>query len=961
MSVSDLAQVVVKATDRRIPSKVFISLVSQITRRRSVLDAEVEASMLDIVTNDANTQVKLVLEWAFSDNARLTQILRCLPQATWLTQTHYLRALPNSVPLAAKHLFLNELYPSYLKAVVDRLQTSSNTSEIGKFLITLIFVTDHFYSNDGLAPSGELTQQLKDIGHKLVTYADKHDLGEVATMINLFLHRQPLGKSSANDALTPNTLGSSLTTKMSKGSLIFKMSPERQLRRYRSSSFYWLLINMKQVRTTTTPQGFLQEYLNQFIEPLQHKDGTYIATELIRSNFVGILFCILNNESRYLIFNWKNFITLRLPKILALLSVDLLEPIIILVFSKLGEPALSVLGSMVIGKARQYDLRQAFVKGCVLSKLLLIHLFQKIFPLEKNQSLVSELGQTNVDFNFSSKFDETLLQTNPEFTLLEELGLFEFMDSLVVPLEFLVSRQLDFSSTVIRVIDELIEKRDNARLFRLLVLLFHNINVLNLVVYNCTPRALINKLIDYLDRDSFNFEDEENFQEHYLYFGVILVAVIAMVELFHLDMSHFVVKGSFVMDYLNNFYFRLCDNMLDRVAVAKPDEDDQIILTNYNQLFNNWVNALFDDSNDGLLDDLIKSILVKQIYQLIPILYQQAIIAGHTGQLTFAVLNNGIDYLSQGFLIPATVSIINWLLKMITLDGTNDLLYIDVLNALFQSNLQDVDTLKYIFKLVITVTGSNVLQTLKLVTDWEKLNKIKNLINSITQYLDLSYIDNHLSFKQEIETGSILAQQFRNLMMYTMINDTMSLVPLNITFLWTYLETNCGAIVETMVDEMALFLKNNSDDSKTYINVGIYLLVVTSVYLAEDKQHWLEVLLLPPPREDDTKMIEDDPSSNKQKFSLEMDRHYSLIFNEKKPDDDDMFDMMEDDGLFNELKKRIPTLECLSKLQKLRQRQVNSLAALQELRIQSLTNNGNHKALGLFVERVIDQLNNFYI
>lgn len=960
MSVSDLAQVVVRATDRRIPPKVFISLVSQITRRRSVLDAEVEASMLEIASEDADTQVKLVLEWAFSDGNRLAQIFRCLPQIPWLSQTYYLRALPNSVPLSAKFTFLNEIYPQYLKAVVDRLQTTANVSETDKFLITLVFVTDIFYSKDGLAPSGELATKLKDLGYKLVTYADKHDLREVATMINLFLHRQ-LGKSSSADSFTPNSLGSSLVTKTSKGSLIFKMSPERQLRRYRSSSFYWFLINMKQVRTTTTPQGFLQEYLNQFIDPLHHKDGTYIASELIRSNFVGILFCILNNESRYLIFNWKNFITLRLPKILALLSVDLLEPIIILVFSRLGEPALSVLGSMVIGKARQYDLRQAFVKGCVLSKLLLIHLFQKIFPLEKNQSLVSELGQTNVDFDFNAKFNETLLQTNPEFTLLEELGLFEFMDSLVVPLEFLVSRQLDFSNTVLRVTDELIEKRDNARLFRLLVLLFHNINVLNLVVYNVTPRALINKLIDYLDRDSFNFEDEENFQEHYLYFGVILVAVIAMVELFHLDMSHFVVKGSFVMDYLNNFYFRLCDNMLDRIAVVKPDEDDQIILTNYNQLFNNWVNALFDDSNDGLLDDLIKSILVKQIYQLIPILYQQAIIAGHTGQLTFAVLNNGIDYLSQGFLIPATVSIINWLLKMITLDGKNDLLYIDVLNALFQSNMQDVDTLKHIFKLVITVTGSNVLQTLKLVTDWEKLNKIKDLINSITQYLDLSYIDNHLSFKQEIETGSILAQQFRNLMMYTMINDTMSLVPLNITFIWTYLETNSTAIVETMVDEMALFLKNNSDDSKTYINVGIYLLVVTSVYLVEDKEHWLEVLLLPPPRKADAVKSENESThANKNRFSLEMDRHYSLIFNEKKTDDD-MFDMMEDDGLFNELKKRIPTLECLTKLQKLRQRQVNAMAAIQEMRIQALPDDGNFKALGLFVERVIDQLNNFYI
>lgn len=90
-------------------------------------------------------------------------------------------------------------------------------------------------------------------------------------------------------------------------------------------------------------------------------------------------------------------------------------------------------------------------------------------------------------------------------------------------------------------------------------------------------------------------------------------------------------------------------------------------------------------------------------------------------------------------------------------------------------------------------------------------------------------------------------------------------------------------------------------------------------------------------------------------FTLHIDRHYSLIFNEKKADD--MFDdMIEDDDLFSDEKRRVPTSASLRTLQDLRRQKCCYLAAIQRLRSSISLLLRHLKPLAMIIDRAIDEL-----
>ncbi|KGQ83097.1 hypothetical protein MEU_05849, partial [Candida albicans P37005] len=180
----------------------------------------------------------------------------------------------------------------------------------------------------------------------------------------------------------------------------------------------------------------------------------------------------------------------------------------------------------------------------------------------------------------------------------------------------------------------------------------------------------------------------ENFQDYYSYCGNLIISVITIVEIFQIDLSKLEIKlssgssESFIIDYLNNFYYRMCDNLVN-TEPTNCDNDDRIIIDNYNNLMIDWVNALFDDRNEGLSDELIKSLNIKQIYKIIPIIYRQGIIDTNNKKINWEILNNGLEYLSQPFLTPIIPIIIKSLLRDFTID--NDLKF-KIIRELIKDN-----------------------------------------------------------------------------------------------------------------------------------------------------------------------------------------------------------------------------------------------------------------------------------
>jgi mediator of RNA polymerase II transcription subunit 5 len=1028
-----LAKLAKQSVARDISSKIFIGFYEKLVQTSPVSDNEFISSLLEITPPNTFQQklhirrkMLLAIELGLSNDSLLHQFWRCLAETEISSQIDYLYHFNNLIPKmlnkvdkAILKLLVNSVFGEYILAVISKVpETSTNseplTTSQKELLHCVVLVGGQLYDKLSAIVFKE-DDTVYRIIVKMVNKLQRANLPQLSTLW-IELVKKLLTRKQYTQ-LTGETYGGDTTHHhhhqhsqlkdrapqhpqhpISKNLSLTNLSPDKLVRYTLAQEYSWFRALMAGWRFNGELSSVLSLYILRFIDVKDKNKPYHITRRILRANMISFAFALVNNDSNYVLYNWKNFIVSRLPKLLANLRFneeESLERAILDAFNSLPESVVTTISDIIIGNKKQYDLRQSFVKSCILNKLITIHSFQKYFPLDSKinqQTLVNELGQANHELNLQGKFNDTLLSINSEFTSLDESELMEFINSLLVPLEYLELKQLEFTQLILKIVDDLISQKDNEKLFRLMISILNNGTILNLIVFNSGPYELLNRLVDYLDQENFNCEDEENFQDQYSYFGVILLTVISIIDTFKLDIDNIDIKDSFVVDYVNNFYLSLGDNLTNKVP-DDANQEDKTIAENYSSLLTDWINALFDDSNDGLSDDLIKSISIKQMYKLIPIVYQQAIIACKIGKINFSILTGGIDYLTQIFLIPCTISIINWLLnEMLSNRGDTESLPIKVLYEIIKSNLgdesadmsiqssgsngggsssSDFDINRLIFKIVMRISGSNVLQSLKQIKSWEKSVTIKKIINIITTHVGINYIDNDKSFKHEINVDININETLKKCLTQGIISeDRIPILSLNLQFVDVYIRKNKMEFIELFIDAINAVQKNNDDETRVFINAGVFIMINASVNSNDEKQYWLEVLSTSPVElnnggSDTTKnkVIKSDT-----KFELSMDFHYSSMFNDNnnvgnnttsRSEKDDIFgDFMEDDDLFTDKQTKPTTSSKLHELTTKFKSHDNFLSGLQRIRRRYQSNHPLHRPMTLLVDKVIEDLSN---
>lgn len=651
---------------------------------------------------------------------------------------------------------------------------------------------------------------------------------------------------------------------------------------------------------------FLKQFEQNFSKNSQNnlKKPYVLAFELVSAMFKGMVTSINSNESKYVLFNWKNFIISRLPVILNKIRFtvphitpgsedtsakqDNLEDAIYNAIKSLEDSVTNTLKNFNVDPSSIYDLRQLFVKSCICNEIIPVTSYHKIFEsdtLMTEQMLNDSISKINQTSLIKDDFEKKLLQINTEFTTLEDSGLLEYINSLPSLLEFLASKQVELSGAFEQVIDHLITEKSIEKLYRLLLCVCNNLAALNLICFNLNngPLSILHKLITFIDNEDFNVDDDVNFQETYLFFGLIILGILTILETFKINYSQLSVTNSYTIDYINKFYYRLCDNLTN--VSTSSSEEDKTIISNYNGLISDWINALFDDNNEGLSDDLIKSVNVKQIYKLIPIIYQQSIIATNANKIDIKILNNGIDYLSQMFLIPCTLNIINWLLRRIWIDESNlDSLPVQVLHELIKSNMSESDELsesKLVFQIVLKISGNSIVSTLKKLRDYENSSLIKDIIQKVSNTLDPMYCENDSTFT--LDNKFSLCEQFKGNVI-SLINKNTD----NYEFINKFFSLNTGwELMRYICDEISAYQKANSghEDTKLFINASIFIVLLETLETNDDINYWLHEIR-------GVCSVDTSLSSPSDKeFGLLMDYHYSSIFNnsEEESNNDYLF------------------------------------------------------------------------
>ncbi|EGW34177.1 uncharacterized protein SPAPADRAFT_134767 [Spathaspora passalidarum NRRL Y-27907] len=862
MSEVSLHKLVTKAINQRLPSKSFISLINQFNVKQPIHDNQYIHDLLELDNTPTlkqqrinETKILQIIELSLSSSRQCHQFWKNLGKLDNNVQVRYLTKINKTLLHCSKYdrdllkQLINTEFIDYSLDYLNKLHDKTFTTSQKQVVNHIIFIVGSIIDNKLVKSEQENILPIQNFIIKLITILKNLKLGKLLSFLLLKsktiltsdqIEHLSHSKIIKHDLQVQVKTEDNVINYTSIASLsITTLSTEKQSDFYKTKRTFWLIKIIGNFE--------FDNIANMFVNFMPSGSSPYTLVYEFIQTFITCYDLLKHGDFRR--FNLKNFLVTRVPSILG--------------FFKISDEDIQTVVENVF--ADHTELKNDFTKSLALNRML---------PTDKYPNDV-----TIPELNLRQRFNEKLLNINSEFTSLEESGLIEFMHALPNDLQYSKSHQLELSSIIVEIINDLISGKDFEKLNRILLCIMNNIELLNLIMFNCERAySVLYQLIDFIDSTQFNIDDDdENFQDTFTYFGVTVLAIILIVHHFKLDYS-FSIKNSFILDYINNFYYGLCDNLTNQ----ETDDEEQIV--NYNNLLTDWINALFDDNNDGLSDELIKSVNIKQIYKLIPIVYQQAIIATSSGKLGYASLTNGLDYLSQLFLIPSTVSLISWLVKELNLlqKLEADNAHLKVLSEIIKSNTsgnsQEISVL--IFKIILNIHGNNIYKTITKFKEWEGIPIAKEIITAVGTYNSETAISKDLNVCETIKLQ--------------LLNKGTTLP---IDFIIEYIEKNKAQVIWFLIYEVYNFQKSNDEELKYFINLMVYLIIIYS----------------PSTKALQGVGVENGTIGVTDKFVLTIQDHYSSIFDTKLEPKEEDLDMLNDD-LFNDLPNTSSTSQKLLKL-----------------------------------------------
>lgn len=725
-----IAKLVKSSIARNTPKRIVTSLLSQTLDNNTISDNELLEGLIELNVNDftcdslVNEQAEIALDYASLSVDNINTFFRLLPKLSVKTQCKYLTYLKKSFHVLFKgstlQEFLGSLLPKYTLETEELILSSSVPSHTIKALWSrLMFlwraiVQNHPHSLAGFAE--------KIDGAGLIKCSQ--EVGFSTDYVNKLLLFIP--------TLTKNG-GTHLDHDLSSGLAKTPLSAASSYSLNTHAKKYACYLKMKKVnwlnarfKTWNFNEQLLEQYVSYFKVGTQSPTG--LVVELVDIFFAGLLFAIELNEEPYVIFNWKNYIVSRFsdrlinfrPLQIAGITDDIGEALIstTMLYDMAG-----ITRTRIGGAPAPYDLRKKFLRSCMYLQIISLDQFGKAFSEEArsmSQSLIThEVGQLNHVDQITHEFNSKLARLNIEFTSFEESKLIEYFHSLPnSSFEFSEVKQNRLSSLVQELVLTSIKEKNNEKLGRLLLSFLNCLQTTNFVFFcsNTGPWLVLEHLIKYIDDECFAVDDDDcNFQDVYASFGITLSSIISIVCFFGIDIEEVNIKLSYTVDYINKFFFRLADCLTN--SVMDNDEEDKTIISNYDTLLADWIASLFDVNNEGLSDELLKSINVKQIYKFMLIIFQKAVSARIINVINSASISNGIDYLSQNFLAPCSIEILKWIATKIGGMQTHSDALIEIILKIIESNMgsnqaSNINGPNFTFKMILNIVAPFIFRAL---------------------------------------------------------------------------------------------------------------------------------------------------------------------------------------------------------------------------------------------------------
>lgn len=905
--------------------KAFVALLSKLDQKAPIADKELVSALLGLRDRSYwKLQHQYALAVASESAEGLRRIINSLSSLPIAAQREFILFLKSRYKSFSKPVlleFVNRALPEYTAQLQGLLNLGEN-EEVQNVWFHLLFLWGSIIDNASSLILKELFRGLAlDIMGQLQNMGAVNQLAYFSEKANSLLNADDLHKELQSVGAVKRE---KVTATPVRKAFALNQHSKKVIKMGKLKRLLWLNERFKLWK--------IEKLMDHYIAFFQIDTSKYddFVKELVQTLFSGISIAIQQQESPYVLFNWKNYIVSRFPVFLKESrpksdGSSNLESVILKAVAGFTDAYIT---EMIVGgrSSHPYDLRKVFLRSCMYQDLVTVSSYTKTFPEDSESVTWSHITHeksvlTHTD-HLKSEFNSKLLNINTEFTSLSESLFINFLEELTsTDIQYLIAKQEQLRSLVSSSLEKLIKDKSNEKLVRLVLGLLICLPITNIVYFMDPqgPWGIIDPLIAYIDNDSFGADaDDNNFQETFSYFGVLMTGSIAVTKFFGIDFVSVSLGSSYTIDFMNRFYYRLCANFSNRVEPENPS--DETNANKYNDLLNEWANALFDVNNDGLSDDLFKSVNVKQIYKLVFVIFQGAITANIAGSLASPNLSNGIDYLSQDFLAPSSAELIHWIVSNVGPLQRHSDIFLQILWKIIQSNLgeskEDGSETDYIFQLVLNLVGKELLESVYAFRNWENKEIMLKLVRVVKKKADEEYnrVDRPLPNQRYKKTEEDTLVSTIKVAVQTFLSQEGEVSEQNIwrVFRTMWKATESEEILALLLNEIKANHGNKAghgskaEEGRIIIDFLAFLVVLTSQSSAEMSDSELKS------RFNEVKPRGIGPMLFGTNFSLGMEYHHSSILgdavpkeeNDKttedaKPKDDLMMDFEMDD-LFNE-------------------------------------------------------------
>ncbi|WLF78989.1 hypothetical protein PVL30_002738 [Lodderomyces elongisporus] len=371
------------------------------------------------------------------------------------------------------------------------------------------------------------------------------------------------------------------------------------------------------------PQTFVRKFKEDCILSRKHGDNEFIAQTLVQA-----LIEVNVNGNEVHLFNLKNFVLTRLPQIIIELNAQ---------------------------------------SSGLMNQIATSSFADEAFKSALQRAISGAKDDTdNTLFRIKTELKSKLVDVNPEFTTFEESGLLEFLQN--IPKLLLVQEQQKaFSFLVLETFEELARASEVEKVSRLLMGLINSNDLINIILFN-TNKQIIDRVVQYIDNQEF---DTEEINDNINYLGISLMFAVLCTSILDPRYTPSVTYSSSSL------------SPSDATTTASLSSSSPLSSSPPSSYFENYLTIkpslsteipqaeeiIFElFSAEGVSDDLLNKLSIKEIYKVIPNIYMQAIEAYRIGIINLPILLNGLEYfpLAAIALVPYLLTLDTQLREVIT-------------------------------------------------------------------------------------------------------------------------------------------------------------------------------------------------------------------------------------------------------------------------------------------------------